>query len=217
MTVEAFLHLCVTLHLGNKRRMRSLSIVSARRGEGKSTIAYNLAKALALLSPRVLLVDGDLRQPTLHEKAKCSNAIGLKEVLDGSLPLGEGVVEIAPGLDLLTSRGDIDNPVVTLQCAFASLLDTAKARYEMVVVDAPALGAVSDGLVIATHVDGSLLVVAADAASSSDAKDAVARMKLAGIENVLGVVVNRDAPVINDYDDYFAKIAGAAAAAGTAT
>ena len=82
MQMEAFLQLCVTLGLRGKRPAKTLAILSARRGEGKSTIAYHFAKAMATLQPGILLIDADMRQPTLHEKAGCSNSVGLAEVLN---------------------------------------------------------------------------------------------------------------------------------------
>ncbi len=66
MTIEAFLHLCVTLRLRTKRDLRTLAITSPCRGDGKSTVAFHLAKAMANLEPRVLLIDADMRKPVLH-------------------------------------------------------------------------------------------------------------------------------------------------------
>ncbi|MGA9419282.1 MAG: polysaccharide biosynthesis tyrosine autokinase, partial [Candidatus Cybelea sp.] len=215
LTLEAFLHLCVTLKLRNKRPLKSLAILSARRGEGKSTIAYNLAKSLAALQPGILLIDADLRQPTLHEKAGCSNHVGLNEVLHGETPLHGAVQNLAAGLDVLTSHGNETNPIALLQTTFEELLERAGQEYAMVIVDAPALTAVSDALLIAAEVDGSLIVVSADRGNERDTQRAIAQMGLIGVENILGVVVNRDASATGDYYGYFAKT-NAALTAGLA-
>lgn len=209
MTVEAFLHLCVTLRLRNKNPVRTLAILSARRGEGKSTVAYHLAKSLASLQPGVLLIDGDLRHPTLHEKADCTNDVGLGDVLAGSVGLEQAVVHLAPGLDVLTSRYDGSNPILMLQSGFERVLGRARERYGMVIVDAPALSAVSDGFIVAAQVDGSLLVVTANETEEDGARKAIAQLGLIGVDNVLGVVVNKESVTANDYDDYFAKMSGA--------
>jgi Mrp family chromosome partitioning ATPase len=79
----------------------------------------------------------------------------------------------------------------------------------MIIVDAPALAAVSDGFIVAAHVDGSLLVVTANNTEEDGARKVVAQLGLIGIDNVLGVVVNKEAVTPNDYDDYFAKMSGA--------
>jgi succinoglycan biosynthesis transport protein ExoP len=206
MTVEAFLHLCMTLHHMNRRRLRSLAVLSARRGEGKSTIALNLAKSLSTLTPGVLLIDADLRQPTLHEKSSCPNIAGLSNVLDGSMSMHEAIQHLAPGLDILTSGPDSLAPVRLLNAQFEALLGKARMAYETVIVDTPALSAVSDGLMVAAHTDGSLLVVAANGTDESDARRAVEQLKLFGIDNVLGVVVNKETVTISDYDDYFVRM-----------
>jgi polysaccharide biosynthesis transport protein len=206
MTVEAFLHLCVTLHHTNKRRLRSLAVLSARRGEGKSTVALNLAKSLSTLNPGVLLIDADLRQPTLHEKANSPNTAGLSNVLDCSMSMHEAIQHLAPGLDILTSGPDSLAPVRLLNSQFEALLSKARMAYETVIVDTPALSAVSDGLMVAAHTDASLLVVAANGTDESDARKAVEQLKLFGIDNVLGVVVNKDVVTISDYDDYFVRM-----------
>lgn len=206
LTIEAFLRLCVTLHHTSRRRLRSLAVLSARRGEGKSTVALNLAKSLSTLSPGVLLIDADLRQPTLHEKANCPNTAGLSNVLDGTMSMQEAIQHLAPGLDILTSGSDSLAPVRLLNSQFEALLVKARTSYETVIVDTPALSAVSDGLMVAAHTDGSLLVVAANGTDESDARKAVDQLKLFGIDNVLGIVVNKDVVTISDYDDYFVRM-----------
>jgi polysaccharide biosynthesis transport protein len=206
MTIEAFLHLCVTLRLRNKRPIRSLAILSARRNEGKSTIAFHLAKTLSTLQARVLLIDADLRQPTLHKIVACANAVGLSDVLEGSSSLGDAVQHVSQGLDILPSHPDSSSPVPLLQSNFEMLLQSARKDYGTVIIDTPALGAVSDGLMIAAQADGSLFVVDAENTDEADARKAVAQLSLIGIDNVLGIVVNKDAVLINDYDDYFARM-----------
>jgi capsular exopolysaccharide synthesis family protein len=206
MTVEAFLHLCVTMRLRNKRPIRSLAILSARRGEGKSTVAYHLAKTLSSLQPGVLLIDADMRQPTIHSITFCENNVGLSGVLDGTASLESAVQHIAPGLDVLPSGPDPASPVSLLQDRFEAVLDTARKSYGTVIIDTPALAAVSDGLMVAAHVDGSLFVVSADDAEESYAKRAVEQLSLIGVQNLLGIVVNKDAVVISDYETYFARM-----------
>ncbi|HEX3370536.1 MAG TPA: polysaccharide biosynthesis tyrosine autokinase [Candidatus Cybelea sp.] len=212
MTMEAFLHLCVTLRLRNRRPIKTLAVLSARRSEGKSTVAFNLAKTLATLQPGVLLVDADLRQPTLHTIAACKNNVGLGEVLEGTSTLDAAVQHLDPGLDILPSHPDNTNPIPLLQSRLESMLETARKTYSTVIVDTPALGAVSDGLMVAAQVDGSLFVVAADETEEGDARRAIGQLSLIGIDNVLGIVVNKDAVVVNDYDDYFARMHNALAA-----
>lgn len=202
MTVEAFLHLCVALRLGQTRRVQTLAVLSSRRGEGKSTVAYQLAKGLATLQPGVLLIDGDLRQPTLHEKSGCPNNNGLTDVLSGSAELEDAIQRVAPGLDILSSRPHTANPVVLLQSRLESVLASVRETYNTIIVDSPPLGTFSDGLVIASHADGSLFVVAADETEEEGARRAVGQLSVLGINNVLGIVVTKEVVTGNDFNDY---------------
>lgn len=216
MTVEAFLHLCVTLRLKSKRQLRSLSIVSPSRGDGKSTIAFNLAQAMSNLQPRILLVDADLRRPTLHEKAHCRNEIGLSDVLAGTASLENAAQRVSPSLDILTSGPAVENPVALLGMNLEAVIREAERQYEMVIIDAPALRAVSDGFLISTQVDGTLLVIAANSTDEREARNTVVHLSVLGIDNVLGIVLNKDTARMEDYSDYFAHGFSQALAGGRA-
>lgn len=206
MTIEAFLHLCVTLRLKRKVPLRTLAITSPCRGDGKSTIAFNLAKAMATLEARILLIDADMRRPSLHEKAGCDNNTGLSEILDGTQSLSDAVHEIAPNLDLLASGTGAQNPVSLLQAQkFDELLAQAAERYAMVIVDTPALGVVTDGLVVSARVDGTVIVLAENTTDESEAQRIIAQFSALGINNVLGVVLNMDTKRVSDYTDYIAQ------------
>ena len=122
------------------------------------------------------------------------------------MSMHEAIQHLAPGLDILTSGPDSLAPVRLLNAQFEALLGKARVAYETVIVDTPALSAVSDGLMVAAHTDGSLLVVADNGTDENDARRAVEQMKLFGIDNVLGVVVNKETVTISDYDDYFVRM-----------
>lgn len=206
MTIEAFLHLCISLRLKSKQPLRTLAVMSACRGDGKSTVALNLAKAMANLQPRVLLIDADLRRPSLHEKTAIENRRGLSDVIGGSCSLSAAAQCVEPNLDLLTSGTHVDNPVTVLQSErFEELMKEAQRSYSVVIVDAPPLRAFSDGLLICTQVDGTLLVVAANTTDEKEARSAAVQLSVLGINNVLGVVLNKDTARIDDYSDYFSR------------
>jgi capsular exopolysaccharide synthesis family protein len=208
MTVEAFLHLCVSLRLKQKHPLRTLAISSPCRGDGKSTVAFNLGKAMATLEPRVLLIDADMRRPTLHQMANCSNDVGLSDVLSGGHSLSECVHEIAPNLDLLASGKEPGNPVSLLRASqFDELIKTASQGYAMVIVDTPALASVTDSLLVSARVDGTVLVIAENTTDESEAKRVIAELSAVGINNVLGIVLNMDTKRVTDYSDYFVTMA----------
>ncbi len=206
MTIEAFLHLCISLRLKSKQPLRTLAVMSPCRGDGKSTVALNLAKAMANLQPRVLLIDADLRRPSLHEKTAIDNGRGLSDVIGGSCSLSAAAQCVEPNLDLLTSGTRVDNPVTVLQSErFEQLMKEAQRSYSVVIVDAPPLRAFSDGLLICTQVDGTLLVVAANTTDEKEARSAAVQLSVLGINNVMGVVLNKDTARIEDYSDYFSR------------
>jgi capsular exopolysaccharide synthesis family protein len=217
MTIEAFLHLCVTLRLKTKPPLRSLAISSPCRGDGKSTVAFNLAKAMATLEPRVLLVDADMRMPTLHTHAGCPNDAGLSDILTGNRTLGESVRQISQNLDLLTAGTGAHNPVSLLQgTPLDDMLQTALEQYRMVIVDTPALASVTDALLVTARVDGTALVVAENRTDEDTARRILAEFSAIGLKNVLGIVLNMDTTRVSDYSDYFARSAQRAALPGLA-
>jgi capsular exopolysaccharide synthesis family protein len=154
----------------------------------------------------VLLIDADMRCPVLHQRAGCKNEKGLRDVLSTNLPLSQAVVRLSNNLDILTAGSDPLNPIALLQSdEFAALLKGAQDDYELVILDSPALASVSDGLLVSARVDGTVLVVAADSTDESEAHRIVGQFAQLGINNVLGIVINKDTNRMRDYSDYFAQ------------
>lgn len=204
VTLEAFLHLCVSLRMSKRRPLRSLAITSPSIGDGKSTVAFNLAKALSNLQPPVLLVDADMRRSVLHLHGECRNETGLSDVLSGERTLEECVQQISPQFHLLSAGHNTPSPIALLQSSrFEQLLAEAAQRYSLTIIDSPALSCVADGFAIASRVDGTALVIAANATDERVAKDVVTQFHALGIDNVLGVVLNKDRQRVHDYSDYF--------------
>ncbi|HET6895110.1 MAG TPA: polysaccharide biosynthesis tyrosine autokinase [Candidatus Baltobacteraceae bacterium] len=207
MTLEAFLQLCVSLKLKNKAPMRTLAVTSPSRGDGKSTIAFNLAKAMSNLEPRILLIDADLRRPTLHDLAGASNKHGVTSILHAHMHLSHAVQSLSSTLDLLAAGPSVDNPVASIQSpAFDELIREASERYDMVIVDTPALACVTDGYLVTAKTDATVVVVAANSTPERETQEVLARFAALGIDNLVGVVLNRDRKRVNDYSDYFARL-----------
>jgi capsular exopolysaccharide synthesis family protein len=206
MTLEAFLQLCVSLKLKNKRPLQSLAVTSPSRNDGKSTTAFNLAKAMSNLEPRVLLIDADMRRPILHELAMLSNEHGLSDVLQSSLALGQAVQAVSERLDLLAAGRSAENPVALIRSSvFDALMRDAASAYDMVIVDTPALSCFTDGYLVTAKADASVLVISANTTPERETRDAIAQFAALGIENLVGIVLNRDHRRVNYYSDYFAQ------------
>lgn len=206
MTVEAFLQLCVALKLKNKRPLRTLAVTSPSRSDGKSTIAFNLAKAMAKLEPRILLIDADLRRPSLHDIAQRSNKYGLSDVLEQTRTLGDSVQPLSSDVDMLAAGHCVANPVGLIQSsAFDNLLREASETYAVVIVDTAALSCVTDGFLVSAKTDAAVLVISANETAERDTREVLSRFTALGIDNLVGVVLNRDRKRVNDYSDYFVQ------------
>lgn len=153
------------------RQLRALMVASAAPGDGKTTIARNLAAAAARMGSRVLLMEVDLRRPTLAQQLDVPSGPGLSDVLIGVVPLSEAKQSIAVGapsadgaqvrsFDVLVSGATLPpNPGELIEShAMQALLDQAKSMYDLVVVDTPPLTAVSDAFPLLRKVDGVIIV-----------------------------------------------------------
>jgi polysaccharide biosynthesis transport protein len=194
MALESLLQVVRSLQYASERRLRSIAFTSPGEGDGKTTVALNVARTLAELDARVLLVDGDLRRPALHKLLNVKNQSGLADVLSGASTLEQSVRTTSiPGLDLLTSGLPVIAPARALQSGDFDrlLLDAAKLHYRTVIVDLPAALPVVDAAILAEKVDGTVLVVSACATDGDAAGETVAYLERNGVKNLVGIVVNR--------------------------
>lgn len=189
---EAFKVLRSNLHfLTIDKEVKSLLITSTAPDEGKSTISANLALTLAQTGKRVLLIDCDLRMPMLHKIFKVSNFRGLTNLLADMTTLEEAVQEIEETDVHFLSAGPIPpNPAELLASdKMTELLNTLKASYDYVLVDAPPVLAVTDAVLLSPKVDGVILVSAVNKTRVDRAKEARDQLYRANAR-ILGVVLN---------------------------
>jgi succinoglycan biosynthesis transport protein ExoP len=205
LTIESFLQLVTALRYSSDRPITTLAFASPLQGDGKSTIAMNTAIALAEVSPRILIIDADLRRPSLHAKFEIANDFGLSDVLVGNATLA-GVTRATrhAGLDLVTSGTRTPNPYKLLQSdRFDTFIEEALKVYRMVIIDGPALNPIIDGAVLCKKASATVLVVSAGATDLRSTKRALNRLQNVGVRDILGIVVNRTSPRRQDYDDYY--------------
>src|SRR5579884_125607 len=193
--VESTFHLATSLRYASSGELRTVAITSATHGEGKSTIALNTALAYAELGPRVLLVDADLRLPSLHQRFGMDRAPGLSDVLAGTATAAEAIRPTKhAGLDVVLSGSPSPNPVRLLQSSsFDDFLAVAREQYAVVVIDATACGAVTDAAAVCTKCDGTVFVASSGETDARVALRAIAKLKAAGVRKVLGAVLNKAA------------------------
>jgi capsular exopolysaccharide synthesis family protein len=172
-----------------------LVVSSSLPGEGKSTVALNLALALAEADHRVLLVDADLRRPSIAAKLDLAGGAGLSTILIGRATLAEVVQEAgAHGLQVLTSGAVPPNPSQLLASPMVPLLfEEIRKDYDVVVVDSPPILPVADALLLSRFVTGTVLVTGSRRTRRNQLAETLRRM--ATVEApLLGVVLNQVAP-----------------------
>jgi capsular exopolysaccharide synthesis family protein len=174
---------------------RTLLITSALSGEGKTTSALSLARNVAQLGKRVLLVDADLRNPSIHKLLGCSQLTGLSNVLSGSAGF-EGVVQESgqQGLSVVTSGPLPPNPAELLAGPpLAELLARAVQEFDQVILDGPPVMGLADAPILAHTASATLLVVHAGKTGVGSAQAALKRLRFARARIVGALLTQYDA------------------------
>jgi len=171
---------------------KTLAVVSAGRGEGRSFTAANLAVVFSQLGERTLLIDADLRNPRQHQLFRLENKLGLSSLLAGRAELGEAVTRI-PGLidlSILPAGATPPNPQELLaRPVFNALMATVQGHYDIVVVDTPAGAETADNQTIAARTRGAVVVARRDLSLAPQLQTLVASLQHAGVA-VVGAVLN---------------------------
>jgi capsular exopolysaccharide synthesis family protein len=218
---EAYRVLRNNLHYANPDvPLRRVLVTSAAPGEGKSTTAANLAVAMAQSERSVLLVEGDLRRPSVHTIFRQPNSPGLSSYLVGDSLLAAVLLKSAvPNLSLVVSGPIPPNPAELLASRrMRDFLDTVSERFDFVILDSPPALATSEACALAPHVDGVLLVV--DSGRTPEVAVRRTRERLEAVHGrILGAILNRfDAAAhgysrrqYDTYDTYYTQSAQASA------
>lgn len=182
-----------------------LLVTSASPGEGKSTTSYALARGFAKLGRKVLLVDVDMRRPSTHRQFEVDNDRGLSNVLTGQATLGEAVRKSEfDGLSFLTSGPIPPSPTELLASPrMQALLDEARERFDLVVLDSPPILGLADSPMVASLADGTLLVLESDRNRRGVLRGALQRMNLARGRVIGAVLTKFDASHASNYAYYY--------------
>jgi capsular exopolysaccharide synthesis family protein len=209
---EAFLGLYSSVKIQSKLDFpKSILVTSTIPGEGKTLISCNLATAFARHGKRVLIMDCDLRRPMLHRHFRQQNALGIISWfehgahLDGDLLTNAelGVVKLSENLWLLTSGGRSKSPTELLENpVFPQLLERLKKQFDLVVIDSPPMGAVTDAMLIAERADEVVFVCRFNRAFRKHIKLYIKQLR-EGKNEILGIVLNGLSPRrIEYYSNY---------------
>jgi capsular exopolysaccharide synthesis family protein len=188
---EAYRSLRTALLLASARELRAIAITSAVPGEGKTSTAANLAVVLAQLPKRVLLVDGDLRKPRIHEVFGGSNRAGLVNFLTQGAAMDQLVFQSkVPNLWLAPSGPLPPNPSELLASArMREFVEWARSSFDIVIFDSAPTLAVTDAILLGKLTDGVVLCLRAGYVQRRDAKACRDRLQQAEVR-LLGAVLN---------------------------
>lgn len=178
-------------------------VTSAEPGEGKSTTAGNLALSIAEGDKKVVLIDCDLRKPSLHKKFEISNTAGLSDVIVGKESISVVGYRYNNNLTVLTSGKIPPNPSEMLGSkSMKALIDALKKVFDYVILDTPPVQAVTDAQILSTRADGTLLVIRAEKTKKDSVVNSINLLKKVNA-NIIGTILNGVDTKRNSYYYYY--------------
>lgn len=177
---------------GADRQLRTIVVSSANPREGKTTMVLYLGTTMAQSGQRVLLVDSDMRRPRLHVSAGLARGIGLSNLIVGEESYDDAIKSTeVPNLFVLPCGPLPPNPAELLMSKrFAAVLEELGRRFDMVILDSPPLGAVTDAVVLSKQTDGVVMVVHAGKTLRDEVKRASRQIKAVNGQ-IIGIVLNQ--------------------------
>ena len=186
------------LHKSQRQKLQSIVVASINPSEGKSVTALNLSWMLAQTDGiKALIIDSDLRMPSLTDYLGIEADKGLSHILSGNATLNESIIKLAPaGLHLLPG-GEARSDVAELISGpkFKEILRQAREMFDFIIIDAPPLGIFTDATVLINHADGAMLVIRAGKTRYTMV-DRI--METLPRDRMLGVVLNQSEDVLDE-------------------
>lgn len=185
------------------KEYKTIVVTSANPGEGKSTTAGNLALTLAEGEAKVLLVDCDMRKPSMHKNFRVTNTYGISDVLLQKQKVMDVAHMYNKNLSIITAGKIPPNPAEMLASkAMTLFLREMKEHFDYIVLDTPPVQAVADSQILSTKVDGTLFVVRAGVTKKDDVHNSVASLKKVNA-NIIGTVLHAVDNSRNKYYYYY--------------
>ncbi|MDD6284666.1 MAG: CpsD/CapB family tyrosine-protein kinase [Firmicutes bacterium] len=170
-----------------------IAVVSANPMDGKSTTCINLAISTAKTNAKVLVIDADMRRPSIHKYLNIENNIGLSNVLTGFTNLDEAIQNTSHGISCLTAGQLPNSPIELLMNGLMNeLLELLSKHYDYIFIDTPPLPMISDALSLSEMVTGYIVTVRYENTLIKMLDKAIDTLKLANAR-ILGIVVNDSA------------------------
>lgn len=206
ITAESYRSLRTNIQYSSiDKQVKTLVVTSSNAGEGKSTVAGNLAYTFFQNGKRVLIIDCDLRKPSLHRKFNVSNEEGLTDVLVGTSKLNNVMKKIDDNLYLLTTGTLPPNPAEIIGSnTMENFLEQCKINFDYIILDTPPVQVVADAQILSTKVDGTIIVVRAGVTKKEDVHDTVNTLKKINA-NIIGTVLHAVDNSRNKYYYYYGE------------
>lgn len=168
---------------------KNIAVTSAFASEGKTTTVTNMALSFTQMKKRILLIDGDMRKPQVHNVFSLDNQVGLSNVLGGFARPEEAIHRLESGLNIITAGHIPPNPVELLASErMEKLLQSLGEYYEYIFIDTPPVNIVTDALVISEKVSGVVVVTKQGESRHPDLEQALERLNFAKAK-ILGLVL----------------------------
>ena len=172
--------------------LKIICITSSKKDEGKTTVLSNLGVSFAKIDKKVLLIDADLRNPSISKMFDTSNTQGLMDILLGKRNIQDCIKKTKQeNLYILTGGTIPPNPAEVLSSKkMSEFIESIKDEYDYIFIDSPPVGVVSDASIISAYSDGVIFVVGANEVDSNLAK--IAKERLDSVKaNIVGVILNK--------------------------
>ena len=185
------------------KEYKTIVVTSSEPAEGKTTTAGNLAIAIAQGESKVLLIDCDMRKPSLHKRFRISNNYGLSDLLIHKKTMEDVAVQYNQNLAIISAGKVPPNPSEMLGSkAMTTFLEEMKKHFDYIIMDTPPIGAVTDSQILSTKVDGTILVVKAGQTKKDVVMNSVNAIKKVN-GNIIGTVLNGVEQSKNKYYYYY--------------
>ncbi|WP_195939352.1 CpsD/CapB family tyrosine-protein kinase [Romboutsia sp. 1001713B170131_170501_G6] len=207
---EAYRGIRTSIEFANiDKEIKVITVTSSKQNEGKSTVISNIGVSFANLDKKVLLLEGDLRNPSVHRMVNISNIHGLTDLLLGNKSFGECVhITDVKNLHVLTCGAVPPNPSEMLASKrMKELVEELREYYDYIFIDAPPIGVVTDAGIISSYSDGCVFVVGAKECDVEEVKVSKEILEKLGV-NILGCVLNKFETERSEYSYYYTQDEG---------
>lgn len=202
---EAYRSIRTSIEFSNiDKNVKTIVVTSSMQGEGKSTTACNLAVSFANLGKKILLIDCDLRRPSIHKQFGITNIYGLTDVILSYKTFDQCIQRTdIENLDIVASGQIPPNPSEMLSSnKMRNLVNSFKDNYDYIILDTPPVGIVTDAAVLSSYCDGVIMVCASGEVDIEMAKIAKERLDKVNAK-ILGAVLNKMVIDKKSYANYY--------------